>query len=60
MKIDSNEYKWYIFSNWLLYFKDKLFVPTFKDLRMALLHKYHKTLTRDHYGVKPNVAYTKI
>lgn len=52
----NTESQLYKFTKGLLYYKDRLFVPKFKDWRLKLLTEYHSTPLAGHSGVQPTVS----
>ncbi|CAI8594276.1 unnamed protein product [Vicia faba] len=51
---DNNLYK---FSNGLLYYKDKFFIPDISQLCSSILHEYHHTQITGYLGVKATLAH---
>lgn len=55
-QLDQETRSSYSYTNGLLYYQDKLFVPDYQDLRRSLIYEFHSTPTAGHSGVKPTVA----
>ncbi|XP_058757457.1 uncharacterized protein LOC131630720 [Vicia villosa] len=53
---EKEVHRFYKFSNGLLYYKDKLFIPDIAQLRLSILKEYHNTPTAGHSGVKATLA----
>lgn len=46
----------YHFTNELLYFKEKIFLPDAMVFRRTILHEYHNTPTSGHSSLKPTIS----
>jgi len=52
----DNEAQLFKYSNGLLYYKERLYVPDFQEWCIKLLNEYHTTPLAGHSGVQPTVA----